>query len=58
LPATVALDAQGRIRAIIRGYLHGKTDLERLGVPRGERVNNACDPGNGDTAPASDAMAA
>jgi len=35
LPTTIALDAQGRIRAIVRGYLHGEADLERLGRATG-----------------------
>ena len=30
LPTSLALDAHGRIRAIIRGYLRGPTDLARL----------------------------
>jgi thiol-disulfide isomerase/thioredoxin len=30
LPTTLALDAGGRIRLIVRGYLHGTADLERL----------------------------
>jgi len=30
LPTTLALDARGRIRLIIRGYLHGTADLARL----------------------------
>jgi len=30
LPTTLALDAHGRIRLIVRGYVHGTADLERL----------------------------
>jgi thiol-disulfide isomerase/thioredoxin len=30
LPTTLALDARGRIRLIVRGYLHGVADLARL----------------------------
>ena len=30
LPTTLALDAGGRIRLIVRGYVHGTADLERL----------------------------
>jgi len=30
LPTTLALDARGHIRLIVRGYLHGSADLDRL----------------------------
>ncbi len=30
LPTTLALDAGGRVRLIVRGYVHGTADLERL----------------------------